>query len=72
MYGAIMNNEEKSMIIVYILIVVTALYLFMICPNTSRKDKLKPYEEVYIAHRGLFNNKDVPENSLTAFRKAVE
>lgn len=28
--------------------------------------------EVYIAHRGLFNNIDVPENSLPAFAKAAE
>lgn len=26
----------------------------------------------FIAHRGLFNNKDVPENSLLAFKKAIE
>lgn len=25
-----------------------------------------------IAHRGIFNNKDVPENSLKAFQKAIE
>ena len=33
---------------------------------------MKPYEEKFIAHRGLFNNIDVPENSLLAFQKAVE
>lgn len=44
----------------------------MIYPNTSRKDSLKPYEKVMIAHRGLFNNDDIPENSLPAFIKAVE
>ena len=26
----------------------------------------------YIAHRGLFNNKDIPENSIAAFEKAVQ
>ena len=60
------------MIVLLILLLIVIIYLFMLYPNTSRKEKLKPYEEVYIAHRGLFNNKDVPENSLTAFRKAVE
>ncbi len=44
----------------------------MIFPNIKRKDALKPYEEVFIAHRGLFNNIDIPENSLAAFKKAVE
>ena len=33
---------------------------------------MKPYEKRYIAHRGLFNNRDIPENSLPAFRKAVQ
>ena len=58
--------------ILIIIILLILLYLFMIKPNTSRKERMKEYEEVYIAHRGLFNNNDVPENSLLAFRKAVE
>ena len=33
---------------------------------------MKPYEKVYIAHRGLFNNENIPENSIPAFKKAVE
>ena len=33
---------------------------------------MKPYEERYIAHRGLFNNIDIPENSLIAFEEAVK
>lgn len=28
--------------------------------------------EIYIAHRGLFDNKTLPENSIPAFEKAVE
>lgn len=60
------------MIVLYILLIIIALYLYFICPNLSRKEQLKPYEEVFIAHRGLFNNKDVPENSLKAFKLAVE
>ena len=67
-----MNIEVMTMTILVILLVLMLTYLYLICPNTKRKDRLKPYEEVYIAHRGLFNNEDVPENSLTAFRKAVE
>lgn len=60
------------MIVVLILIILILLYLFMIKPNTSRKEAMKAYEKVFIAHRGLFNNVDVPENSLLAFKKAVE
>ena len=51
------------------------VFLFMICPNLSkdRKRKMQPFENVYIAHRGFFNNRSgIPENSLPAFRRAVE
>ena len=63
-----------TMTIFAILLALIILYLYLIFPNINRnrKEKMKPYEKVYIAHRGLFNNKDVPENSMTAFRKAVE
>ena len=55
-----------------VILIIILFYLYAIYPNTSRKAQMKPYEERYIAHRGLFNNKDIPENSITAFRKAVE
>lgn len=54
------------------LITIIILYLFALYPNNKRKQFLKPYEEKYICHRGLFNNIDVPENCLTAFKKAVD
>ena len=60
------------MTIFLILLALSIFYLYLIFPKTNRKDRMRPYEQVYIAHRGLFNNKDVPENSLTAFKKAVE
>ena len=33
---------------------------------------MKDYESVYIAHRGLFNNIDIPENTISSFKKAVQ
>ena len=60
------------MIVCLVIVILILLYLYLIGPAVKRKDQMRPYEEVYIAHRGLFNNKDVPENSLTAFMKAVE
>lgn len=45
------------------------LFLFGIKPAKKRysfKDNL------LIAHRGLFNNNDIPENSMKAFEKAIE
>lgn len=59
-------------IIALILITLTAIYLFLIAPGkNSRKDN--PLYAAKYAHRGL-HSKDmtVPENSLTAFSKAVE
>ncbi|MBR6477816.1 MAG: glycerophosphodiester phosphodiesterase [Lachnospiraceae bacterium] len=49
------------------------LFLWMLGPNRPRRKAMRPFERVYIAHRGLHNAKEgIPENSLTAFRKAVE
>ena len=53
-------------------LIIILLYLFLIKPNTSRKDKMKPYEQTLICHRGFFNNIDIPENSIKAFKKAVD
>jgi len=48
-------------------------YLYHIAPNTGRKEQMRPFEEQYIAHRGLFHpDAGIPENSLPAFRRAVE
>ena len=48
------------------------VYLVLIKPaGQSRKEKMKPFEEVYLTHRGFFNNIDIPENSLPAFAKTV-
>lgn len=58
-------------LIIFIIALLFWIYLIALLPNLSRKHLMKPYENVYIAHRGLFNNKDIPENSLKAFRKAV-
>ena len=49
------------------------LYLWMLGPRKPRRKQMRPFERVYIAHRGLHNAKEgVPENSLTAFRLAAE
>ncbi len=55
-----------------ILLIIVVLYLLMIKPNLNKKRiaSMKAFEDVYIAHRGLFNNLDVPENSLASFKKA--
>lgn len=45
-------------VVLIIVIVFVVIYLFCIAPNTGRQELMKPFEEVLIAHRGLFNNGD--------------
>lgn len=53
-------------------LVLVCLYLLSIRPNPGRGERMRPFREVLIAHRGLHDNPEVPENSRTAFEKAVE
>ena len=48
------------------------LYLFFLYPGKGRKELLAPFKSTYIAHRGLFNKEDAPENSMEAFRRAID
>lgn len=57
--------------IIIALIIIISLYLLCLRPNTGRREEMKAFWDVYIAHRGFFNNVDVPENSLPAFLAAV-
>ena len=41
------------------LLLIIAIYLYMIAPNIGRQEKMKPFTETYIAHRGLFYNGDL-------------
>lgn len=62
------------MVWIILAVVVFCLGLYLLClkPNTGRRDQMRPFEKVYIAHRGLFDNNSLyPENSLPAFKRAV-
>lgn len=49
------------------------LYLLMIMPRLGNRKERKKFTGVYYAHRGLHDNESsAPENSMAAFRKAVE
>jgi len=51
--------------------VLSAAYLFAIKPN--RKREMKDFDGVLYAHRGYHDNRsEAPENSMAAFKKAVE
>lgn len=61
------------MIWIYIIFALIVLWLIAIRPDNSRKDRMAEFSKVYIAHRGFHDNSgDAPENSMAAFRKAVE
>lgn len=61
------------MFILVFLILILFLYLLCLKPNSGRREQMRPFEETYIAHRGFFDNhSEAPENSLAAFRRAVE
>lgn len=48
------------------------LYLICIFPGFGKRKKVAPFMEVHYAHRGLFNQEDAVENTIPAFKKAVE
>ena len=54
------------------LLILVLLYLYLLKPNTGRGEELRPFEETYIAHRGLFHPENIPENSCAAFARAVK
>lgn len=66
-----MTGMNIAAVISVIIVAIAALYLFCIAPNRKdRRDKMKPFEEVFIAHRGLFDNKgEAPENSCPHSKK---
>ena len=59
--------------VIIVLLVLVALYLFLVAPRMIGKPDRSAFMGVHYAHRGLFDNEtEAPENSLVAFRKAVE
>lgn len=60
-------------LIVGIIIVLCILYLLMIKPRIGKRKGWNDFRTKLYAHRGLHDNhSDAPENSLKAFKKAVD
>ena len=60
-------------VVIIILAVLAILYLLMIMPRLTNRRERKKFLSVYYAHRGLHDNETpAPENSMAAFRKAVD
>lgn len=56
-----------------ILLILFLVYLFLIMPRIFNKPDVTPFKGYHYAHRGLFNNNtDAPENSIPAFKRAIE
>lgn len=56
-----------------VLLVLFALYCFLVCPRRADAAKKAPFQGLMAAHRGLYEkDQSVPENSLEAFRRAAE
>ena len=62
------------MILLILLFALVVTYIILVAPKMTNRADRKPFmENVFYAHRGLFDNEgDAPENSLAAFRKAVD
>jgi len=55
------------------ILVICAVLIFMIAPKMFNRADRTPFYGRHYAHRGLFDNAtDAPENSLAAFKKAVD
>ncbi len=59
--------------ILVVVIIIVLLYLFLICPGLRKRTDLQEMKSRLFAHRGLYDNQsDHPENSMKAFRLAIE
>ncbi len=64
---------EILWIVISDILILAAMYLFLVCPRMFRKPDRSAFLGVHYAHRGLFDNfSDAPENSLNAIPKAVK
>ena len=60
-------------VVLGVFVFVVIAYLLMIMPRMVGKPDTKPFKNHLYAHRGLFDNEsDAPENSMKAFKKAVD
>lgn len=60
-------------IILGIALALTVLYLLAIMPRICNRPDTTLFQKIYFAHRGLHDNaSEAPENSMAAFKKAVE
>ena len=55
------------------IVILFIIYMLAIMPRVLHRPDTSLFQKVYFAHRGLHDNDaEAPENSMAAFRKAVE
>lgn len=60
-------------VVLSIIAAIAILYLLMIMPRIFKGPDMSAFKGRFYAHRGLHNNQsEAPENSMVAFKKAVE
>ena len=60
-------------LLILTLTAIIAIYLYLICPRIINRPDISKLKSIHYAHRGLHDNRtSAPENSLEAFRLAVE
>ena len=60
-------------VVLSIIAAIAVLYLLMIMPRVLHRPDMTPFKGRFYAHRGLHDNaSEAPENSMPAFKKAVE
>ncbi|MBQ4354847.1 MAG: glycerophosphodiester phosphodiesterase [Clostridia bacterium] len=57
---------------VKIVLAAFGLYIYLICPKIRHRCDMSDFTKTPVAHRGIHDNKRIPENSLSAFRAAVD
>ncbi len=59
-------------IVIGCILFLIAMYFFLLMPRISDKPDMEPFQKCLYAHRGLHDNQtEAPENSLQAFRRAL-
>ncbi|MEF9942020.1 MAG: glycerophosphodiester phosphodiesterase family protein [Lachnospiraceae bacterium] len=63
----------KISLLLLILFIIIILYLWSICPNTTRIQEFAVFNHMAFAHRGYHAKEElIPENSMLAFKEAVK
>ena len=59
-------------ILISVIAAIVVIWFLMLLPRIKHPENLSDYYTIKYAHRGLYDNIEVPENSLAAFRKAAD